>query len=132
MMLAFLFVAASAGLQALDHAVARCDRDQVSPIFSAESARRSQNLLDAYTEQEQIVAARLELARRQRALRETDAKDAKANAEEERAIRLEQALLDDRQRALNDQRMLEGIRQQTIDAMRRHYLSHCPSGKARN
>ena len=89
-------------------------------------------LLDAYTEQEQIVAARLELAQRQRALRETDAKDAKASSEEERAIRLEQALLDDRQRALNDQRMLEGIRQQTIDAMRRHYLSHCPRGKARN
>ncbi|MDV3256725.1 MAG: hypothetical protein LOX97_02870 [Sphingomonas sp.] len=129
MMLAFLFLTASAELQALDHAVARCDRDEVSPIFSAESARRSQNLLDAYTEQEKIVAARLALAERQRALRETDTK---ASAEEERAIRLEQALLDDRQRALNDQRMLEGIRQQTIDAMRRHYLSHCPSGKARN
>src|SRR5690606_29167286 len=105
MMLAFLLLAASAELQALDSAVARCDRDRVSPIFSAESARRSQSLLDSYTEQEKIISARLALAERQRALRETDAK---ADAEEERAIRLEQALLDDRQRALNDQRMLEG------------------------
>ena len=31
--------------------------------------------------------------------------------------------------ALNDQRMLEGIRQDTMDAMRRYFLLNCPAGR---
>ena len=126
MMLPLMFLTASAELQALDQAVAQCEREVVNPAFSAESGRRSQSLLDAYLEQEAIVAARLAIAERRRLLRETAAKP---KAEEERAIALEVAVIEDRQRALNDRRMLEGIREQTIDAMRRYYLAHCPSGK---
>ena len=126
MMVPLLILAASAELQALDQAVAQCDRAVANPVFASETARRSQTLLDAYGEQEAIVAARLALAERRRLLRE--AAD-KKNAEEERAIALEEALIEDRQRALNDKRMLEGIRRDTIDAMRRYYLAHCPSGK---
>ena len=121
-----LFLAASAELQALDQAVALCDRAVANPAFAAESGRRSQTLLNAYSEQEAIVAARLSLAERRRVLREAGGKK---NAEELRAIELEEALVEDRQRALNDKRMLEGIRQDTMDAMRRHYLAHCPAGK---
>ena len=126
MMLSLLFLAASAELQALDQAVAQCDRAVITPAFSSESDRRSKFLLDAYREQEAIVAARLDLSARRRMLREAEAKD---NAEEDRAIALEQALLEDRQRALNDQRMLEGLRQSAMDAMRRHYLTHCATRK---
>ena len=126
MMVPLLILAASAELQALDQAVVQCDRAVANPVFASETARRSQTLLDAYGEQEAIVAARLALAERRRLLRE--AAD-KKNAEEERAIALEEALIEDRQRALNDKRMLEGIRRDTIDAMRRYYLAHCPSGK---
>ena len=129
MMVLSLFIAASAELQALDRAVAQCDRAIITPAFSAESGRRSQFLLDTYQEQEAIVAARLALAERRRLLREAAVKK---DAEEERAIALEEALTEDRQRALNDRRMLEGIRQQTIDAMRRYYLAHCANGKNRD
>ena len=120
------FVAASADLDRLDQAVARCDRGIASPAFSNESARRSEFLLGAYREQEQIVAARLDLAQRRRDLRETSAK---RNSGEEQKLTLEEAAIEDRQRALNDQRMLEGIRQDAMDAMRRYFLLNCPAGR---
>lgn len=129
MMVPLLLFAASAELQAIDQAVAQCDRAVANPAFASETARRSQALLDAYREQEAIVKARLTLAERKRALREVSAKK---NVEEERAIALEEALIEDRQRALNDKRMLEAIRQDTMDAMRRHYLAHCPSGRTKD
>lgn len=126
MMVSLLFLAASAELQALDQAVAQCNRAVINPAFSAESGRRSQFMLETYREQEAIVAARLGLAERRRLLREATGKK---NAEEERVIALEEALIEDQQRALNDKRMLEGLRQNTVDAMRRHYLAHCATGK---
>ena len=36
--------------------------------------------------------------------------------------------LDDRQKALNDKRMLEGIREDAMDSMRRYFLMNCPAG----
>jgi hypothetical protein len=126
MMPLFALALASADLDALDQAVARCDRAAASPAFSQESARRSLFLLDAYKEQEAIVAARLDLAQRRRDLREASSR--KASAEEQK-LELENAALEDRQRALNDQRMLEGIRQDAMDAMRRYFLMNCPAGK---
>ena len=129
MMVLLLILAASAELQVLDQAVAQCDRAVANPAFASETARRSQALLATYREQEEIIVARLSLAERRRQLREASGKK---NAEEERAIALEEALIEDRQRALNDKRMLEGIRQDTMDAMRRHYLAHCPNGKGKS
>ena len=128
MMPLLLLAAASAELQALDQAVVQCNRAVINPAFSAESGRRSQFLLSSYQEQEALVEARLALAERRRLLREAAAKK---NAEEERAIGLEEALIEDRQRALNDKRMLEGLRQNAVDAMRRHYLAHCQNGKGK-
>ncbi|MCH8616999.1 hypothetical protein LZ016_12935 [Sphingomonas sp. SM33] len=119
-------VAVSADLDALDNAVSRCDRGFANPAFSSEAGRRSQFLLDAYREQESIVMARLDISQRRRDLREAGAKK---NAAEEAKLGLEDAALEDRQRALNDQRMLEGIRQDAMDSMRRYFLLNCPAGK---
>ena len=46
----------------------------------------------------------------------------------EKQLDLQQADLDDRQKALNDQRMLEGIREDAMDSMRRYFLNNCPAG----
>ena len=127
MMTLLLFAAATADLAALDQAVARCDRAVANPAFASEAGRRSQFLLQTYRDQEAIVAARLGTAERRRLLREASGK----TAAEEQAIVLEEAAIEDRQRALNDRRMLEGIRQDAIDAMRRHFLAQCPVGTNR-
>jgi hypothetical protein len=128
-MMPLLFLAAtSADLDALDQAVARCDRHVANPVFSGEAARRSLFLLDAYKEQEGIVADRLTLADQRRTLREaTDMKASDAKATEKQ-LDLQQAALDDRQKALNDKRLLEGIREDAMDSMRRYFLMNCPAG----
>lgn len=119
------FLAASADLDALNHAVARCDRGVANPVFSAETATRSSFLLDAYREQELIVAARLDVAQRRAALREAGA----IKSSDEKQLNLESAAIEDRQRALNDRRMLEGIRRDAMDSMRRYFLMNYPAGK---
>jgi hypothetical protein len=125
MMPLFLFFAASADLDALDQAVARCDRGMANPAFSAEAGRRSSFLLETYREQESIVAARLDVSQRRATLRGAGA----IKATEEKKLSLEEAAIEDRQKALNDQRMLEGIRQDAMDSMRRYFLMNCPAGK---
>jgi len=126
-MMPLLFLAAaSADLEALDQAVARCDRKTVNPVFASENARRSEFLLDAYREEEAIVNERLTLADQRRALREGGA----AKPADQKQLDLQQAALDDRQRALNDRRMLEAIRQDATDNMRRYFLNNCPAGSA--
>jgi hypothetical protein len=129
MMPLLLLAAASADLDALDQAVARCDRNAANPVFSAEAARRSQFLLDAYREQEAIVNDRLTLNDQRRALRETPPAKLTEQKQLEKQLDLQQAALDDRQKALNDKRMLEGIREDAIDSMRRYFLNNCPAGK---
>ena len=125
MMPLLLLAVASLDLGQLDQAIARCDRGVASPAFASETARRSRFLMDTYREQEAIVAARLALAERRRELREATRKA----VAEERSLALEEAGIEDRQRALNDQRLLEGIRKDAIDSMRRHFLAHCPAGQ---
>ena len=128
-MMPLLFLAAaSADLDALDQAVAQCNRAAVNPMFAGEAARRSRFLLDAYHEQEGIVTDRLALADQRRQLRE--ATDPKSSEQKQTAKQLDaqQADLDDRQKALNDKRMLEGIRQDAMDNMRRYFLNNCPAG----
>ena len=125
-MMSLLFlVAASAELDALNHAVARCDRGTANPAFLSETAQRSTFLLDTYREQEAIVAARLDLSQRRATLREAAA----IKAADEKKFSLEEAAIEDRQRALNDRRMLEGIRRDAMDSMRRYFLMNCPAGK---
>jgi len=130
MMPLLLLAAASADLDALDQAVARCDRGAANPVFSAEAARRSQFLLDAYREQEGIVNERLSLNDQRRALRETPPVKLTEQKQLEKQLDLQQAALEDRQKALNDKRMLESIRQDAMDNMRRYFLNNCPAGKS--
>ena len=125
MMSLLLIVAASAELDALNQAVARCDRGLANPAFSSEAGQRSTFLLDTYREQEAIVAARLDLSQRRAVLREAGV----IKASDEKKFSLEEAAIEDRQRALNDRRMLEGIRQDAMDSMRRYFLLNCPAGK---
>jgi hypothetical protein len=124
MPLLLFLAAASADLDALDQSVAQCDRAAVNPMFAGEAARRSQFLLDAYREQAGIVADRLALADRQRAAREA----AKIKPADQKQFDLQQAALDDRQKALNDKRLLEGIRVDAMDSMRHYFLLNCPAG----
>ena len=126
MMPLLMLATASADLDALDQAVARCDRTAANPVFATEAARRSQLLLDAYREQEAIVAERLAIADQRRALRESGT----LKPSDLKQLDLQQAALDDRQKALNDKRMLEGIRQDAMDTMRRYFLNNCPAGKS--
>jgi hypothetical protein len=124
----FVLAAASADLDALDQAVTKCDRHTASPVFSGETARHSQFLLESYKQQEAIVNDRLALADQQRALREsTTIKPADLKLQQKQ-LDLQQAALDDRQKALNDQRLLEGIREDAMDSMRRYFLNNCPAG----
>ena len=125
MMPLLLLAAASTDLDALDQAVARCDRHAANPVFAGEAARRSQFLLDAYREQEAIVADRLALSDQRRAVREAGP----VKASDQKQFDLQAAALEDRQKALNDKRMLEGIRQDAMDTMRRYFLTNCPAGK---
>jgi hypothetical protein len=128
-MIPLLFLAAaSADLDALDQAVTHCDRQASNPVFAGEAARRAQFLLDAYREQETIVNDRLTLADQRRTLREaTDIKPLEVK-QTEKQLDLQQADLDDRQKALNDKRLLEGIRQDAIDSLRHYFLNNCPAG----
>ena len=125
MMPLLLLAAASADLDALNHAVARCDRGAANPVFAAETAQRSAFLLDTFREQESMVAARLDIAQRRASLREAGT----TKAGDEKQLNLESAAIDDRQRALNDKRMLEGIRRDAMDSMRRYFLMNCPAGR---
>jgi hypothetical protein len=120
--------AASADLDSLDQAVARCDRAAVNPMFAGEAARRSEFLLDAYRQQAAIVADRLSLSDQRRTLREAADLKAAERKDSEKQLDLLQAALDDRQKALNDKRMLEGIRQDAMDSMRHYFLLNCPAG----
>lgn len=124
-MMPLLFLAAvSAELDALDQAVTHCERATVNPMFAGEAGRRSEFLLDSYHEQEAIVNDRLALADQRRTLREAGP----IKAADEKQLDLQQADLDDRQKALNDKRMLEGIREDAMDSLRHYFLLNCPAG----
>jgi len=128
--LLLLAAAASAELDALDQAVTRCDRGAANPVFASEVARRSQFLLDAYKEQEAIVSDRVSLTGQRRTLRETPLAKPTEQKVAEKQLDLQSAALDDRQKMLNDKRMLEAIRIDATDTMRRYFLNNCPAGKS--
>ena len=128
MMPLFFLAAASADLDALDQAVTHCERAAVNPMFAGEAARRSTFLLDAYHEQEAIVADRLALRDQRRTLREDADMRALERKQSDKQLDLQEAAIEDRQKALNDKRMLEGIREDAMDSMRHYFLLNCPAG----
>ncbi|WP_300973373.1 hypothetical protein [Sphingomonas sp. LHG3406-1] len=126
--LALLATATTAvDLDALGAAVATCDRTVVNPAFSSEAARRSEFMRVTYREQEAIVAQRRENAARRAAMRQQP-----DVAAAEAALAQAEAAIEERQRALNDQRLLEGLRREAMDSMRHHFLQNCPAGKPKN
>ncbi|HVU30091.1 MAG TPA: hypothetical protein VHE36_06805 [Sphingomicrobium sp.] len=128
-MMPLLFLAAaSADLDALDQAVTHCERASVNPMFAGEAARRSAFLLEAYHEQEVIVADRLALADQRRTLRENSDMKVAERKQADKQLALQEAAIEDRQKALNDKRMLEGIREDAMDSMRHYFLLNCPAG----
>jgi hypothetical protein len=130
--IALLFLAAvSADLDSLDQAVTQCNRAAVNPMFAGEAARRSAFLLDAYHEQESIVTDRLALADQRRTLREEPSAKSSDQKQADKQLDLQQAAIEDRQKALNDKRMLEGIREDAMDSLRHYFLLNCPAGGGR-
>ncbi|TGX52108.1 hypothetical protein E5A73_14930 [Sphingomonas gei] len=114
-------------LPALDAAIERCERSAVLPVFAAEARRRSAAVTAFYQEQAQIVAERLATANQRRVLRESPATATPASSDQELSLR--QLSLDDRQRALDDQRRLETMRQEALDLKRQYFLTHCPANR---
>ena len=111
----------STELDGLGASVSRCDRAALNPAFMSEPDRRSRFMIAAFREQEGIVADRLTLAEQRRAVREASG----TSATDKKGLELVETAIEDRQRALNDKRLLESMRQDTVDALRRSYLSHC-------
>ena len=115
----------TADFTALDKGVEACDRKIVQPVFAAESARRSAFLTAAFAEQEAIVTLRADIVSRRRAIREGNG----AAGDTDKDLALQQLAIEDRQRALDDQRKLDALRIETLDAKRHYYLVHCTGGK---
>lgn len=122
----------SVDFPALDAAIERCERASVLPVFAAEAQRRSAAVTAFYQEQVQIAAERLATTSKRRALREGTVPSATghgAPAASDQELALRQLALDDRQRALDDQRRLETMRQEAVDLKRQYFLTKCAASK---
>ena len=108
---------------ALVRSIGACDRAAVTGTITEEERRHSQFLVDAYKEQRAVALARVDLVERRRALR---TKEAKVDTEE--GLRLAGDALDDRTRALADNRALDQSEQDMVAYFRTQYLRRC-SGK---
>ncbi len=132
---ALLFAAAIStdgpDLGAIDRAVAKCDAKVMTSTFSAEPQRRRAFAIEAFHEQQDIVAARRALAARRLspALVAAPAAGGLVPDNGRAALDHERELLDERQQELDDARMLAGMRDQVLDLMRQQYVSRCSAGK---
>lgn len=108
---------------ALVKAIGACDRPAVTGTITASAKRHSQFLLDAYKEQRSVALGRVDIAERRRRLR---TKEAKVDTEE--GLTLAADALDERARALADNRALDTAEQDMIAYFRTQYLRQC-SGK---
>ena len=136
-MLTSLLAAAAALMTAdemrtLDAAIESCNRDAAFPVFSDELRRRSLTVTATFEEQERINAQRAALAtRRQELDHASDSKlaDKDSVLQSQRELGRATDLLENRQRALDDLRRLEGMRRDAIDLKRQYFLARCPSSK---
>ena len=108
---------------ALVRSIGACDRSAVTGTIKAADQRHAGFLLDAYKEQRSIALARTDLAERRRRLR---AKEAKVDTEE--VLTLASDALDERARALTENRALDHSEQDMVAYFRTQYLRQC-SGK---
>ena len=141
MKLLYLAAAAAPALTAsidfatLDEAIETCRREAVLPVFAAEARRRSAFVTAAYQEQAEISRERAAIAAKRRVLREVALRPASGQSEAAKPVESDQELalaqlaLEDRQRALDDRRRLETMRQQAVEVKRQYFLVHCATGK---
>ncbi len=133
---ALLFAAAIStdgpDLGAIDRAVAKCDAKVMSTTFSAEPQRRRAFAIEAFNEQQDIVAARRALAAKRLtpSLVPSPVTGGLMPADSRAEIDRESQLLAERQQALDDARMLGAMRDQALDLMRQQYVSRCSTGKS--
>ncbi len=113
-----------ADLPALSKAVAACDRPAVARSVEGETKRHGAFLIDSFKEQGEIAAARADFAGRRRTLRAGS-----KSADTEQALTLASETLDDRQRALDDARNLDRLKQDAMGWFRQQFIIQC-QGKA--
>ena len=133
-MIAVALALATPNFDALDGAIDKCDRNIVMPIFAGEAERRSAFATSTYDEQATISAERLDIATRRRVQREAGKAALPKAVDGEKplsdaTLSLMNLALDDRQRALDDRRRLEAMRQDAIDLKRRYFLARCTTTK---
>jgi len=128
-MIAFALTAATPAdptdFDALSKAVAKCDRVVVTKTVTDTVARHSTFLIDAYAEQRAIAVARSDLAERRRKLHSGEKVPGEKSTDTEATIGLAREALDDRQRALDDQRTLDRLEQDMMYYFRQQYLTQC-------
>ena len=101
-------------------AVDKCDRGAVAKTVGASVNRHGRFLIDSYKEQRAIGQTRIDLSERRRKLRAGEKgadTDAVLNSAEEALI--------DRQRVLDDERILARAEQDTVAYFRQQYLTQC-------
>lgn len=106
-------------VERLSKAVAACDRSAVSRAWGDEVKRHGAFIVSSIKDQAVIAADRQALADRRRMARTT------GPAVTETALAAAAADLDDRQRALDDQRRLDTMRQEAVTWFRQLYLTQC-------
>lgn len=106
-------------LDRLSRAAAACDQPAISRAWKDEVKRRSDFIIGAYKDQATIVADRQALVERRRKSRGS------GPAESETALAAASADLDERQRALDDQRRLDTLRQEAVAYFRAQFLTQC-------
>ena len=103
----------------LSKAATTCDRPAMSRAWEDEVRRRSGFVVLSLKEQSAIVADHQALVERRRKSRSS------GPAESETVLAAVAADLDDRQRALDDQRKLDTMRQEAVTYFRQLFLNRC-------
>ncbi len=115
-------------LPALSKAVSACERPVVARLVEGETARHGAFLLDAFREQGEIAAARAGLAARRHALHA--AAPGSKTADTDQSLALLNETLDDRQRALDDARNLDRLKQDALGWFRQQFIIQCQGKSA--
>jgi len=117
-------------LSTIDTAVAKCDTKIMTKTFTDEPPRRRAFVIAAFAEQQEIVKARRALAEKRMALTQ-QGQTVQVTADQREGIEREGQALAERQRELDDVRMLNGLREDALDLMRKQYITTCSGGRVR-
>ena len=110
-------------LPALSKAVSACERPVVAKLVEGETTRHGTFLLDSFKEQGEIATTRLALAGRRHALRAVTPGSKIVDTDQSLALAAEG--LDERQRALDDARNLDRLKQDALGWFRQQFIIQC-------